>query len=247
MVDNGDIEVINDITVKVEGNTQLQDTGVAEGDTINLTDGDLTSSNILSSATIFGVGGSIPEYGTGYIGGPNDELSGSGYYSNIVNQISDHGTGYINGPNDELSGSGYYSNIENNIPDRGSLDDLTPGSFASSGYYSAGRIPESGGDLSYEGSGYADDSFLTGGDSISASVAMSDSGFIWNIVKVDDGSDLTVSGIGNTLDEYYMSRGNYKLLVSINPVDSGVHTITVENTAEYGEHSTDIHMWGYSI
>ena len=144
LIDNNEIEVINDITVKVEGNTQ-QNTGVIDGDTINLTDNDLTGSNILSSANIFGINGSIPEYGTGYISGPNDELNGSGYYSNIVNQISDHGTGYINGPNDELSGSGYYSNIKNNIPDRGSLDDLTPGSSAYSGYYSAGTVPEGGG------------------------------------------------------------------------------------------------------
>ena len=116
--------------------------------------------------------GTMPNNGSGDIGGPNDTLSGAGYYSSISNSIPDHGNGYIDGPGDTMSGagyydsitnniidrgvldingpyddgnSGYYDRIDNNIADRGSIGGLTPGEQANSGYYSSGTVPKRGG------------------------------------------------------------------------------------------------------
>jgi len=61
----------------------------------------------------------------------------------VINYITDHGSATITGPNDNLNGSGYYSDIENKITDQGSISNLSMGENAAAGYYSSGTVPDS--------------------------------------------------------------------------------------------------------
>lgn len=86
----------------------------------------------------------IPSYGNEYVNSPSDidSLSG-GYYSSFTNGISDHGSATIYTPSDiDSLSSGYYSSFSNQISDRGSIDSLSAGESASSGYYDGGTVSE---------------------------------------------------------------------------------------------------------
>lgn len=109
----------------VEGTAKKSD--VLEGETFS-------SENAGTGAT-----GTIPDNGSGNIDGPNDTMSGAGYYSSISNSITDRGVLDINGPNDS-GNAGYYDRIDNNIEDRGSIGNLNPGEYGGSGYYSGGSV-----------------------------------------------------------------------------------------------------------
>lgn len=64
-------------------------------------------------------------------------FSGENAGINVTGTMPNNGAGDITGPNDALSGSGYYSSITNSIPDRGSLtvDPQASSQSFASGYY----------------------------------------------------------------------------------------------------------------
>ena len=61
---------------------------------------------------------------------------------NYTITINGHGNVTIDGPNDTLSGEGYYLGITNNIDNKGSIDDLSAGQYGYEGYYDAGHAPD---------------------------------------------------------------------------------------------------------
>lgn len=77
--------------------------------------GDATASEVLDGATFSGENAGI----------------------NVTGTMPNNGSGDITGPNDTLSGSGYYSSISNSIPDRGSLtvDPQASSQSFAAGYY----------------------------------------------------------------------------------------------------------------
>lgn len=77
--------------------------------------GDATASEVLDGAT----------------------FSGENAGLNVTGTMPNNGSGDITGPNDALSGSGYYSSISNSIPDRGSLtvDPQASSQSFAAGYY----------------------------------------------------------------------------------------------------------------
>lgn len=111
-------------------------------------EGTAQQSDVLETATFSsknagtGATGTIPDNGSGNITGPNDTLSGNGYYTSISNSITDRGALDINGPNDS-GNAGYYDRIDNNIQDRGSIGGLSGGDYGNAGYYDSGTIKKS--------------------------------------------------------------------------------------------------------
>ena len=100
---------------------------VASSDGVSITvDGTEETTETIDNEDTIEVLDYITNHESETITGPNDTLSGEGYYSDISNNITDRGFVSISSP-DGNHPSGYYSSANNNITDRGSIDDLEPG------------------------------------------------------------------------------------------------------------------------
>ena len=215
----------DDVSITVDGTEETTET-IDDEDTIEVLDyitnhgsETITGPNdtLSGEGYYFGISNGITDRGTLTINGPNDSGS-SGYYNSIDNNITNHGSETITGPNDTLSGEGYYSDISNNITDHGSIGSLDPGESGSAGYYSGGTVNEAPRELTFVS---GDDSFIRiffgGSASDTLSVTLDDEGVI-------------MGSIGPMTDNTASLSSNRSLSAWWDELPSGVSTRSVGDT-----------------